>query len=102
MALTTVGEKRLVGFGTGKRKARESDPQSTGSLVRGRCRAAGKEDLVKSWESSKEFKASAERNKAKDKEFKGCFEDLNPHKDSVWQILSHNTNGPRKKEARIS
>lgn len=37
-----------------------------------------------------------------DKEFKGCFEDLNPHKDSVWQILSHNTNGPRKKEARIS
>lgn len=102
MALTTVGEKRLVGFGTGKGKARESDPWSTGNLVRGRCRAAGKEDLVKSWESSKEFKASAERNKVKDKEFKGCFEDLNPHKDSVWQILSHNTNGPRKKEARIS
>lgn len=47
MALTTVGEKRLVGFGTGKGKARESDPQSTGNLVRGRCRAAGK-DLVKS------------------------------------------------------
>lgn len=57
---------------------------------------------VKSGESSKEFKASAERNKEKDKKFKGHFEDLNPHKDSIWRILKYNTNDPRKKEARVS
>lgn len=57
---------------------------------------------VKSGESSKEFKASAERNKDKDKKLKGRFKDLNPHKDSVWEILKYNTNGPRKKEARVS
>lgn len=58
--------------------------------------------MMKSRESSKEFKASAERNKAKDKKFKGRFEDLNPHELSIRQISSYNTNGPRKKEARIS
>lgn len=44
MALTTVGEKRLVGFGTGKGKARESDPQRLGTLLGG-----GAERQVKIW-----------------------------------------------------
>lgn len=49
---------------------------------------------VKSGESSKELKASAERNK-EDKRFKGRFEDRNLHKDSVWEILKYKW--PKKK-----